>query len=55
MNARERHILEIDRIKTALIKTKSKHLKNDYTKYLKKLTKELKEYDDERGKNGESW
>lgn len=30
---------EIERVKTAIAKTKSPHLKRDYEKYLKKLLK----------------
>lgn len=30
---------EIERVKTAIAKTKSTHLKRDYDKYLKKLLK----------------
>lgn len=30
---------EIERVKTAIAKTKSQHLKRDYEKYLKKLLK----------------
>lgn len=33
---------EIERVKTALAKTNSPKLKNDYTKYLRKLQKKLK-------------
>lgn len=33
---------EIERVKTALAKTNSQKLKNDYTKYLKKLYRKLK-------------
>ena len=32
---------EIARVKKALKETKSQHLRNDYTKYLKKLQKRL--------------
>lgn len=33
---------EIERVKTAIAKTNSPKLKNDYTKYLKKLYRKLK-------------
>lgn len=33
---------EIARVKTAIAKTNSPKLKNDYTKYLRKLQKKLK-------------
>lgn len=35
---------EIARVQTALANTQSEHLKRDYSKYLKKLQKELKRY-----------
>jgi hypothetical protein len=44
MNAEERHLAEIQRIEMALAKTKSEHLKRDYTKHLIKLKRELEEY-----------
>lgn len=42
---REKHIKEMQRLKEALIKTKSEYLKRDYTKALKRMEKDLKEYD----------
>lgn len=33
---------EIERVKAAIAKTKSPHLKRDYEKYLKKLIKEVR-------------
>ena len=33
---------EIERVEKALNKTNSEHLKNDYTKYLKRLKRQLK-------------
>ena len=36
---------EISRVKTALEKTKSRKLKHDYGKYLKRLCSDLKSYD----------
>ena len=44
-NARERQLQEIARLKAALLITESKHLKNDYTKAIKRMEKELAEYD----------
>lgn len=38
---------EIERVKTALVKTNSPKMKNDYTKYLKKLQKKAKIYEKE--------
>ena len=35
---------EIERLKGAIEKTNSAHLKNDYSKGIRKLTAELKEY-----------
>lgn len=35
---------EIERLKRATEKTKSTHLKNDYSKAIRRLTAELKEY-----------
>lgn len=37
-------VAEIERLKGAVEKTKSAHLKNDYSKGIRKLTAELKEY-----------
>ena len=42
---REKHIAEIERLKTAIEKTDSKYLKRDYKKALKRMSAELKEYD----------
>lgn len=42
---REDMIREIERVEDALNKTKSKSLRTDYTKYLRKLRKELDFYD----------
>lgn len=50
MNAEERHLAEIERVEIALRKTKSEKLKRDYTKYLLKLKRELKEYKEFFGK-----
>ena len=48
---RERHIAEMNRLKDAIARTESEHLKNDYCKSLKRMQNELKEYD--RYKGGE--
>lgn len=44
MNAEQKHIAEIKRVKAAIEKTNSPMLKNDYMKYLYTLKRELKEY-----------
>lgn len=44
MNALEKHINEIKRVKGAIDKSNSTYLKNDYSKYLMFLMKELKAY-----------
>ena len=49
MNAAKRHVAEINRLKLAIDKTKSQYLKNDYSKNLKTLILELKEYCGYRG------
>ena len=41
---------EIIRVETALQKTTSKHLRKDYSKYLRRLRKELDFYDRSMGK-----
>ena len=46
---REKHIAEIERLKTAIEKTDSKYLKRDYKKALKRMSAELKEYDRYKG------
>lgn len=46
---REKHVAEIERLKTAIAKTKSIYLKRDYEKALKRMQKELKEYDRYKG------
>lgn len=43
--ARKQHLAEIERLKIALEKTKSPHLKKDYTKAIKRKERELKQYD----------
>lgn len=44
MNAIERQVAEIKRLQKAISKTSSRHLKNDYTKNLRILYEDLKEY-----------
>lgn len=49
MKAAQRQVAEINRLKTAMEKTNSNYLKNDYSKRIKTLTNELKEYCGYRG------
>ena len=42
---REKHVQEMERLKAAIEKTKSPKLKRDYTKALKEMERELKDYD----------
>lgn len=51
MNALEEHINEIKRFKGAIAKSNSTYLKNDYSKHLMFLMKELKIYCKYRGYN----
>ena len=44
MNAEERQIAEIKRVKAAMQKTESKKLKKQYGKYLFRLENDLNEY-----------
>lgn len=46
---REKFIKEMIELKKALEKTKSIYLKRDYTKALRKMQKELNEYDTYKG------
>ena len=46
LRSREQLVQEIERVKTALNKTKSVYLKREYTKHLWKMQKELRDYDD---------
>ena len=46
---REKHVAEIERIKTAINKTDSKYLKIDYVKALKRMKRELRDYDRYKG------
>lgn len=49
MKAAMRQVEEIDRLKKAIAKTKSVYLKNDYSKNIRTLEAELKEYCGYRG------
>lgn len=42
--AEQKHVEEMERLKTSIAKTKSKCLKRDYTKALRRMENELKEY-----------
>lgn len=44
-NARERQLQEIERLKTAIKKTESKYLKRDYARAIRRMERELAEYD----------
>ena len=46
---RNKHIAEMERLKEAIAKTESEYLKKDYSKALKRMKKELAEYDKYRG------
>ena len=46
---REKHIAEMERLKTAMEKTDSEYLKRDQKKALKRMSAELKEYDRYKG------
>ena len=48
---REKHVAEMDRLKDAMERTKSNYLRCDYGRALKRMQKELEEYD--RYKGGE--
>lgn len=43
-NAEEAHIAEMNRLREAIKKTDSEYLKADYSKALKRMKRELKEY-----------
>ena len=43
--ARERHVKDMERLQEAIKKTTSKHLVRDYVKALKRMAKDLEEYD----------
>lgn len=53
---REQLVQEIERVRKALDKTKSPNLKQQYTRHLKRMQRELDDYDRFRagGINGES-
>lgn len=42
---REKHVAEINRLKDAIERTNSEYLKRDYSKALKRMQAELREYD----------
>lgn len=44
MKQAQKVVAEIERLKSAIEKTRSAHLKNDYSKGIRNLTAELKEY-----------
>ena len=46
---REKHVAEMERLKTAIKKTDSEYLKRDYKKALKRMSAELKEYNRYKG------
>ena len=46
---REKHVAEIERLKTAIDKTNSEYLKRDYKKALKRMQRELRNYDRYKG------
>ena len=46
---RERHVAEIRRLQEARDKSKSKYLRKDYEKAIRRMKKELAEYDAYRG------
>jgi hypothetical protein len=46
--AREKFVSEITRLRSAVAKTKSPHLKRDYGKAIKRMESELIEYDNFR-------
>lgn len=56
LRSREQLVTEIERVRKALDKTKSPYLKQQYTRHLKRMQKELNDYDRFRagGINGES-
>ena len=41
---REKHVAEMERLKTAMKKTDSEYLKRDYGKALKRMQRELRDY-----------
>jgi hypothetical protein len=49
---RDSFVAEIDRLQVAISKTKSQHLRRDYSKAVRRMKAELRDYD--RFKGGES-
>lgn len=45
MNARERQVMEIKQLQTALHNTRSKYAKRDYIKGIRRKKRELRQYD----------
>lgn len=56
LRSREQLVAEIERVRKALDKTKSPRLKQQYTRHMKRMQKELDDYDRFRagGINGEN-
>ena len=52
--ARERHVKEMRRLQAAIEKTTSKSLVRDYMKALKRMLKDLEEYDRYKAQTGEA-
>jgi hypothetical protein len=46
---REKYVAEMDRLKDAMERTTSNHLRCDYGRALKRMRKELEEYDKYKG------
>ena len=47
--ARDMHVAEMNRLKDEMARTKSNHLRCDYGRALKRMQKELEEYDRYKG------
>lgn len=45
LRSREQLVIEIERVRKALNKTKSPHLTQQYTRHLKRMQRELDDYD----------
>ena len=45
LRSREQLVAEIERVRKALDKTKSPHLKQQYTRHMKRMQRELDDYD----------
>ena len=52
--ARERHVKEMRRLQEAIEKTTSKSLVRDYVKALKRMIRDLEEYDRYKAQTGEA-